>query len=281
MKKKIIAFFLCLLIACSASFTVFAKTYILSEDFKAAVNDDGTLELAGYEGSKTEIEAPEQIYGAKITSVEERAFADNTQIKKITLPKSVTEIKDSAFYNASQLEEIVFKGALKKLGSNAFYNCPKLKKIDLGSSLTEISGYAFNRCSSLVVVKIPKSVTKIGDYAFFKCSSLERVEIPSTVTQIDDTAFDECNKLTIVGDRGSAAEEYAKKFSVPFETFSGEQITDPPSPQRLLGDADGNGTVNEDGRDYIEFENADVNADGKLSVKDSTLIQRYIKYGKF
>ena len=97
-----------------------------------------------------------------------------------------------------------------------------------------------------------------------------------------------------MGDRGSAAEEYAKKFSVPFETFSGEQITDPPSPQRLLGDADGNGTVNEDdvrflqmycasfvGRDYIEFENADVNADGKLSVKDSTLIQRYIKYGKF
>ena len=65
-------------------------------------------------------------------------------------------------------------------------------------------------------------------------------------------------------------------------------------PFRLLGDADGNGTVNEDdvrflqmycasfvGRDYIEFENADVNADGKLSVKDSTLIQRYIKYGKF
>ena len=45
------------------------------------------------------------------------------------------------------------------------------------------------------------------------------VTIPEGVTEIGSSAFDGCKKLTIHAPAGSAAEQYAKKYKIPFKAI--------------------------------------------------------------
>ena len=45
------------------------------------------------------------------------------------------------------------------------------------------------------------------------------VTIPEGVTEIGGSAFDGCKKLTIHAPAGSAAEQYAKKYKIPFKAI--------------------------------------------------------------
>ena len=45
------------------------------------------------------------------------------------------------------------------------------------------------------------------------------VTIPAGVTEIGSSAFDGCKKLTIHAPAGSAAEQYAKKYKIPFKAI--------------------------------------------------------------
>ena len=125
-------------------------------------------------------------------------------------------------------------------------------------------------------------VTEIGSYAFRDCSSLESITIPSSVTSIGDDAFCGCDKLTIYGEKDSAAESYAKMFGIAFVAL-GE------SAHGKVGDTNGDGKVNVTDATQIqkhlanilklegaELEAADTNGDGKVTVADATQIQKYL-----
>ena len=45
------------------------------------------------------------------------------------------------------------------------------------------------------------------------------VTIPEGVTEIESSAFYGCKKLTIHAPAGSAAEQYAKKYKIPFKAI--------------------------------------------------------------
>ena len=125
-------------------------------------------------------------------------------------------------------------------------------------------------------------VTKIGNYAFWDCGSLESITIPSSVTSIGDDAFCGCDKLTIYGEKDSAAESYAKMFGIAFVAL-GE------SAHGKVGDTNGDGKVTVADATRIqkhlanilklegaELEAADTNGDGKVTVADATQIQKYL-----
>lgn len=125
-------------------------------------------------------------------------------------------------------------------------------------------------------------VTEIGSYAFRDCSSLTGITIPSSVTSIGDDAFCGCDKLTIYGEKDSAAESYAKMFGIAFVAL-GE------SAHGKVGDTNGDGKVNVTDATQIqkhlanilklegaELEAADTNGDGKVTVADATQIQKYL-----
>ena len=84
---------------------------------------------------------------------------------------------------------------------------------------TEIGERAFKCCANLQSVTIPESVKKIGYDAFYGCASLASVTIPESVTEIGVRAFSACTSLTIHASAGSRAEEYAKKYKIPFEAI--------------------------------------------------------------
>lgn len=64
---------------------------------------------------------------------------------------------------------------------------------------------------------LPSFLTEIGSRAFLDCSSISSIIIPSTVEFIAPDAFEGCLDLTIIGEEGSAAHQFAIDYDFPFE----------------------------------------------------------------
>ena len=82
-------------------------------------------------------------------------------------------------------------------------------------------------CRELVSAVIPVSVKSIGVAAFSRCRKLEKVTVMGNEVRFSeegfysvDQVFYGCGKhLTIYAPKGSTAEEYAKRHSIPFEAI--------------------------------------------------------------
>ena len=156
-----------------------------------------------------------------VTTIDENAFYECTNLTSISIPNSVTKINSWSFGYCTGLTSITIPNSVTKIGSVAFYQCSGLSKVEIGSSVTEIGNGAFENCSSissiiipnsvtelasnvfegctgLTSITIPQSVTKIGSKAFFRCSGLSKVEIGDSVTEIGSAAFYCCTGLTSI-----------------------------------------------------------------------------------
>lgn len=88
--------------------------------------------------------------------------------------------------------------------------------VKIPNSVTSIGRFAFDECTGLTSIVIPDSVISIGEGAFYGCTNLISVTIGNSVTSIGCQAFCNCPRLTIYGAKGSYAETYANKNSIPF-----------------------------------------------------------------
>lgn len=109
----------------------------------------------------------------KVTAVDRGTFSCNTDLIRVTFPKSV-----------------------KSIGKEAFNYCPRLKEVILPPGLTEISDHMFAE-SSLQTIIIPEKVTTIGNSAFAS-SSLKSIRIPNSVKTISKSAFSGCRWMETV-----------------------------------------------------------------------------------
>ena len=159
-----------------------------------------------------------------VTSIGNGAFDFCTSLTSVTIGSGVTSIGSSAFENCTSLTSVTIGNGVTSIGSSAFENCTSLTSITIPDSVTSIGGWTF-RCTSLTSINIPDSVTSIGSGAFLDCTSLTSVTIPNSVTKIGDNAFGyyydsiedsienkykTIDGFTIYGNKGSAAEKYAK-----------------------------------------------------------------------
>ena len=110
-----------------------------------------------------------------VTSIGEKAFKGNANIKSVNIPKTVNTI-----------------------GSQAFYECSALEVINLPENLIAISDHCFYGCYSLSEIVIPQNVKTIGEWAFYNCSNLKALSIPASLSYIGNVAFSQCNNLTSV-----------------------------------------------------------------------------------
>ncbi len=163
-----------------------------------AAEDDFTFDAASgcitaYKGSDQNVTIPRTIGGVSVSGIEWGSFSGNTSMTQATIPETVTSI-----------------------GSMAFEGCTALTGITVPSGVTEIAPYTFYGCSKLSSVKIPNTVTRIMLEAFGGCTSLRSITIPASVTSIEDDAFSGIGSLTIIGEKGSYAESYAKNAGMSF-----------------------------------------------------------------
>ena len=134
-------------------------------------NGDGTCWINGF--SKTgdvdktgELVIPETLHDLTVTGINKNAFANCTELTKITIPETVTTIEQSAFEGCAGLEEIILPDSVTSIGGSAFKNCTNLKKVVMSDNVTSIGGAAFSNCTNLADITISKNLTSLGTKVF-------------------------------------------------------------------------------------------------------------------
>lgn len=162
--------------------------------YEVRKNEDGlflTL-LEPVENEKedwTECFIPKEINSVPVLSIEDSAFWDCNNLKKIVVPEGLKSIGGCAFQWCHALEEFTIPNTVTEIGEQAFYDCQSLQSITIPNSITTIRRATFAYCQNLTEVNIPESVTLIEEQAFRSCESLETIRIPSSVEVIDKNAF--------------------------------------------------------------------------------------------
>ncbi|MCD8386855.1 MAG: leucine-rich repeat domain-containing protein [Bacteroidales bacterium] len=165
-----------------------------------------------------------------VTAVGESAFADNPNMKRITIPSSVTRIGANAFGWCSSLNKFTVPQSTVDIEPYAFNGCISLESFTVSSanttftvddgmllsdsgtklvccppgrttpvvipsSVTAICEGALYDSPYLSSVHIPLSITDIGRNAMYNCGAIELVTIPAETQAIERGAFGECASL--------------------------------------------------------------------------------------
>lgn len=132
----------------------------------------------------------------QVTSIEDAAFKDNTQLTGIEIQGSISVIPWRAFYGCTRLTNVSLPDDVTSLMISAFEDCESLSSINLPNSITTIDNFAFENCANLTNLDLPSSLTEIGISAFRNCTGLQHLFIPARVSLINNNAFTGCTGLT-------------------------------------------------------------------------------------
>ncbi|MBQ5347698.1 MAG: leucine-rich repeat protein [Ruminococcus sp.] len=284
--KRLFSILLAVMIASMCSLSTFAadigsvkcgKTTISLGDWVYEAIDGGAhWELDEYLGESKNIIAPRIVNDKMVVTLGSYCFYNNKTVKKVSTSSPLWTVDEYAFLKCTSLEEFECNFALKKINIGAFMGASSLKKINLEDSAVEtISPHAFTD-SGIVSIKLPDTCVEIMHDGFSQCQNLEEIFIPDSVTEIGDNAFAYCDNLKIYCNTNSAAHVYAINNNIPY------RLLDNP----MLGDSNADGEVDIMDAAYIqrykigdfgmnEYQKkcADVTHDGKVTVRDATLIQ--------
>lgn len=141
------------------------------------------------------------------------AIFHNTEIKKITIPKSVIKIGDSAFVDCENLREVVFEegSKLEEIGWNCFWNSG-LEEITLPKALKDVCLCTFENCRNLKTIYVedgceadlfnigipdstqvgPLPETMVGSVRVWGLRDCKDVVIPDVVERIGNSWFYGC-----------------------------------------------------------------------------------------
>ncbi len=184
------------------------------------------------------------------------------------IPNSVDTVEWSSFMLSQNLENIVIGSNVKYIGAYAFYNCSNIKNLIIPNNVLKIGLSAFERCSRLESVVIGNGVQLIEQYAFMDCDMLSNIYYVGT---------EEEWKSIRITDRDVA----------PFTTATihYNYKSEPDTPEKVKGDANGDGKVTAvDARAILqhaagiksisadELANLDMTGDGKVTALDGRWI---------
>lgn len=198
--------------------------------FEYSIRDNEALiDYVNY--STGAIHIPSQLGGLPVTRIGEEAFYQNACIS-ITLPNTLTTLGDHAFYRCHQIKQITLPAETVSIGSNPFFRCSALESIHVESrnpNYCDVDGVLYDAAVSTLiaypegrtetVLEIPAGVTAIAEEAFGYSSGLQTVIIPETVTEFPESnLFELYEQVSLTVAAGSAAEEYAVRYSIPYCT---------------------------------------------------------------
>ena len=133
----------------------------------------------------------------KVVAIGNYAF-DGSQVKNVTLPKSVTKLGNFALSN-SHLTSINLTDVITSIGEHCFDCCFDLHNITIPSSIDKIAPYAFSS-TGLTAIEVPASVKEIGEFAFSRSRQALTITLHENLEIIGTSAFLACiqvQELTI------------------------------------------------------------------------------------
>lgn len=133
--------------------------------------------VEGYIGSSTIVNIPATYNGKPVTSIENVAFNNKTNITKVYISENIKNINASSFNGSNNLEEFIVSsdnsymqsidGVIYDKTGKTLMFCPKGKTgiLDIESGITSIGYFAFYGCRKLTDIIIPDSVYDIRENA--------------------------------------------------------------------------------------------------------------------
>ncbi len=174
------------------------------------VTQNGSVTVTGYHGTASAVRVPREIDGVPVTSIADRAFADQTNIKTLVLPDSITHVGASVLDGCTALTHLQtpLLGADSEQEQGLGYLFGVLDHenhardipatlifLRVSEGIKALSDYALYDCNDLQCVILPSSLEKIGKFAFYNCSSMERIDGLLGAREIGEYAFADCAKL--------------------------------------------------------------------------------------
>lgn len=208
-----------------------------------------SVEVIGYRAFQGLSPLTAVILPEGLKRIEERGFCGCRKITELNIPSTVEYIGYEAFLNIGITDVIIPQG-VREISDRAFRGSDLLTTVTLPDTVISIGEEAFAWNGSLEEINLPEGLEIIKIGAFTGCSSMDEIKIPASVTQIGADAFKDCGAcLKIYGFKGSVAETTANEYGCKFVA---------------VDDA------------YSENIAGDVNLDGKLNVRDATLLQKHL-----
>lgn len=158
-------------------------------------NEAGEFIVTGVNGTHTSITVPGMVNGRAVMGIAPRAFADQTTLRRVTLPDTVTTIGEEAFAGCYNLESVTFGKGLTLLDMGCFRDCERLDSITLPGKVEEIGRDAFARCTALFQVEITSKIRVIRDGAFAMCGELSSFTWTTRPQRVAPGAFAGCYVL--------------------------------------------------------------------------------------
>jgi hypothetical protein len=97
-------------------------------------------------------------------------------------------IPDEMFYSCSELKKITMPKTLNAIGDRAFAFCD-FTQFDMPDTVVSIGDSAFMDCSHLKNIILSNDLRRIGDSAFANCDKLEQLVFPEKLNFIGMDAF--------------------------------------------------------------------------------------------
>ena len=166
----------------------------------AASDGTGTVALTGTANSAELVVIPETVeingYRYTVNKIAEKAFFNNTKVKKVYIGEKITVIEANAFYGCTNLVQVTGGANLKTIGQNAFARCSKLSEFVIASKvLYKIAPQAFYMDTSLKTISIKNTtkLTKSGVKKSLKGSSVKTVKVKKSKVKKYKKIFKKAN----------------------------------------------------------------------------------------
>lgn len=194
-----------------------------SGDYGYKENEDGTVTITNYTGTKRSIAVPSELDGLPVTRIGNNAFSNIFMLLSVEIPDSVNYIGSSAFNPNMMLRTVTIHNATVTIEADAFPTTPLLKFESHSPSATEDHANKFNQYFEALnqeagdifqindqgvitaylgpsgEVEIPEmidgiEVTEVADRVFYQ-KNLTSLILPDTIKTIGRDAFRD-NQLT-------------------------------------------------------------------------------------
>ena len=172
-------------------------TIVEAGDWTYSELKNGTLAIVEYRGDDTSIDLTAFPYG-NVSVIGGYAFAYKN-IETLVLPDSLEQIQRYAFAGNTKLQDLIIPKNVTYIAQYAFENTGIRTLTFAGNRLKVLEQYAFAHTRSLRAVTIPGSLEKLGSYAFQQ-SGIEELTFGAgfSLTEIPEGAFAETRLHEVV-----------------------------------------------------------------------------------
>ena len=148
------------------------------------------------EGAFQELRAKTLRIPQSLQKVGEKAFAFNSALLTVKLPKNTDIFEAGAFSFCMRLENIIFEDGIEKIPKRMFESCG-IKTLSFPPSLKVVEENAFRDCYLLETLILNEGLERIEGYAFSGVSP-KSISLPQSLCLLSEDAFYEADVEEVI-----------------------------------------------------------------------------------